>query len=106
MPRHIEHPASRHSKPASRNSLSSPSSSACAFTAPDPGTTNARTPDTTWRPLATLAAARRSSMRLLVRSEEHTSELQSLMRSSYAVVCLKKKKKHSDSTSTNIEHDQ
>src|SRR3546814_6848044 len=27
------------------------------------------------------------------RSEEHTSELQSLMRSSYAVYCLKKKKK-------------
>src|SRR3546814_1029114 len=27
------------------------------------------------------------------RSEEHTSELQSLMRSSYAVFCLKKKKK-------------
>src|SRR3546814_3762045 len=27
------------------------------------------------------------------RSEEHTSELQSLMRNSYAVVCLKKKKK-------------
>src|SRR3546814_6518680 len=26
-----------------------------------------------------------------VRSEEHTSELQSLMRSSYAVFCLKKK---------------
>src|SRR3546814_1706089 len=26
------------------------------------------------------------------RSEEHTSELQSLMRNSYAVVCLKKKK--------------
>src|SRR3546814_8574728 len=29
----------------------------------------------------------------LVRSEEHTSELQSLMRTSYAVLCLKKKKK-------------
>src|SRR3546814_8116645 len=28
------------------------------------------------------------------RSEEHTSELQSLMRHSYAVFCLKKKKKH------------
>src|SRR3546814_2718370 len=28
----------------------------------------------------------------IVRSEEHTSELQSLMRSSYAVFCLKKKK--------------
>src|SRR3546814_5475678 len=33
------------------------------------------------------------------RSEEHTSELQSLMRISYAVFCLKKKK-----TITNDEH--
>src|SRR3546814_7132055 len=31
-----------------------------------------------------------------VRSEEHTSELQSLMRISYAVFCLKKKKLHSN----------
>src|SRR3546814_5453021 len=30
---------------------------------------------------------------MLTRSEEHTSELQSLMRNSYAVFCLKKKKK-------------
>src|SRR3546814_10629672 len=30
--------------------------------------------------------------RLAARSEEHTSELQSLMRISYAVFCLKKKK--------------
>src|SRR3546814_9509164 len=30
--------------------------------------------------------------RLLCRSEEHTSEIQSLMRISYAVFCLKKKK--------------
>src|SRR3546814_4185684 len=30
-----------------------------------------------------------------MRSEEHTSELQSLMRISYAVFCLKKKKKQS-----------
>src|SRR3546814_5452165 len=29
----------------------------------------------------------------MIRSEEHTSELQSLMRNSYAVFCLKKKKK-------------
>src|SRR3546814_2135318 len=29
--------------------------------------------------------------KLLIRSEEHTSELQSLMRISYAVFCLKKK---------------
>src|SRR3546814_7905649 len=31
------------------------------------------------------------------RSEEHTSELQSLMRISYAVFCLKKKNKHINS---------
>src|SRR3546814_6864191 len=31
---------------------------------------------------------------LVMRSEEHTSELQSLMRISYAVFCLKKKNKH------------
>src|SRR3546814_10507153 len=31
------------------------------------------------------------------RSEEHTSELQSLMRISYAVLCLKKKKHHNTS---------
>src|SRR3546814_5659159 len=32
----------------------------------------------------------------LVRSEEHTSELQSLMRQAYAVFCLKQKKKHNN----------
>src|SRR3546814_2136531 len=32
------------------------------------------------------------------RSEEHTSELQSLMRISYAVFCLKKKKHHTSMT--------
>src|SRR3546814_2901482 len=32
--------------------------------------------------------------RHVLRSEEHTSELQSLMRISYAVFCLKKKKKN------------
>src|SRR3546814_7262364 len=43
------------------------------------------------------------------RSEEHTSELQSLMRISYAVFCLKKKKKkitqkqHSSTNHTNNE---
>src|SRR3546814_8140234 len=40
----------------------------------------------------------------VARSEEHTSELQSLMRISYAVFCLKKKKnkKHQ----TNIQHNE
>src|SRR3546814_2402029 len=41
-------------------------------------------------PHAGLAARREHQRR---RSEEHTSELQSLMRISYAVFCLKKKKK-------------
>src|SRR3546814_5042474 len=41
-----------------------------------------------------------------IRSEEHTSELQSLMRISYAVFCLKKKKKNrlSHSTDSHNEH--
>src|SRR3546814_2193537 len=39
---------------------------------------------TTYRPNSILGA--------VLRSEEHTSELQSLMRISYAVFCLKKKK--------------
>src|SRR3546814_5490007 len=34
----------------------------------------------------------------IARSEEHTSEIQSLMRISYAVFCLKKKKSSSDTT--------
>src|SRR3546814_6831842 len=38
-----------------------------------------------WRSASSAAA-------LVARSEEHTSELQSLMRISYAVFCLKKKK--------------
>src|SRR3546814_8220466 len=35
------------------------------------------------------------------RSEEHTSELQSLMRISYAVFCLKKKKKYNHNNKNN-----
>src|SRR6056297_3854979 len=43
-----------------------------------------------WRPVQRLP---RSRARCCSRSEEHTSELQSLRRISYAVFCLKKKKK-------------
>src|SRR3546814_1410208 len=42
----------------------------------------------------------RPSMTCLIRSEEHTSELQSLMRISYAVFCLKKKTKNKETSST------
>src|SRR3546814_3199133 len=47
-----------------------------------------------WRDRSILAPARRPWRRdsvIVFRSEEHTSELQSLMRISYAVFCLKKK---------------
>src|SRR3546814_5416586 len=45
-------------------------------------------PETFWKRSLFLKPADRE----VVRSEEHTSELQSLMRISYAVFCLKKKK--------------
>src|SRR3546814_4498707 len=49
------------------------------------------------REFVALLAARDEALRhhhaITTRSEEHTSELQSLMRISYAVFCLKKKKK-------------
>src|SRR3546814_10415008 len=38
----------------------------------------------------------RCGRRLFIRSEEHTSELQSLMRSSSAVYCLKQQRQHYD----------
>src|SRR3546814_6659484 len=49
------------------------------------------------------ASARRKFPAIITireRSEEHTSELQSLMRSSYAVFCLKKKKKRTHPKTT------
>src|SRR3546814_4356948 len=41
-----------------------------------------------------ILVARASNLLSGARSEEHTSELQSLMRISYAVFCLKKKKQY------------
>src|SRR3546814_1473070 len=68
-------------------------------------------PQYLWRPLGPAVAARlferdrriglhsrrrppHHARRRVGRSEEHTSELQSLMRISYAVFCLQNKKKH------------
>src|SRR3546814_8757174 len=45
----------------------------------------------------------RRADRRLVRSEEHTSELQSLMRISYAVFCLKKKNRHKHNLHPQLE---
>src|SRR3546814_8690274 len=49
---------------------------------------------TSGRPIPVMHATGKT----LRRSEEHTSELQSLMRISYAVFCLKKKKKKNHKT--------
>src|SRR3546814_9228531 len=54
-----------------------------------------RPPHVSYRRLGILgmgAIGRKVARRALDRSEEHTSELQSLMRISYAVFCLKKKR--------------
>src|SRR3546814_2113702 len=48
---------------------------------------------TTFRRVEDAETERRWGIDAPFRSEEHTSELQSLMRNSYAVFCLKKKKK-------------
>src|SRR3546814_4713447 len=45
-----------------------------------------------------------TGLAVLARSEEHTSELQSLMRISYAVFCLKKKKTTLRLTKTTTKH--
>src|SRR3546814_3112438 len=52
-----------------------------------------------WKaPIALTIVLSIMSLFLAVRSEEHTSELQSLMRISYAVFCLKKKKTYNRMT--------
>src|SRR3546814_8385562 len=55
-----------------------------------------------WRPLSRRLHAYGGSGHWRDRSEEHTSELQSLMRISYAVFCLKKKK-HLENTTKDTE---
>src|SRR3546814_1661690 len=55
----------------------------------------------TLQPLSTAAA---TDCRVSSRSEEHTSELQSLMRISYAVFCLQKKNKPNTERDNNINH--
>mmetsp|Transcript_4116 Transcript_4116/g.15024 ORF Transcript_4116/g.15024 Transcript_4116/m.15024 type:complete len:208 (-) Transcript_4116:1132-1755(-) len=72
MARHIEHPGSRQSNPASLRMTSRPSASACSLTMPEPGTTMAYTPSATFLPLATAATARTSSMRPLVQEPTKT----------------------------------
>src|SRR3546814_7686909 len=72
----------------------------------DQAAETAREPDRQCRsgadqPRAGAAQGRRADRG--VRSEEHTSELQSLMRISYAVFCLKKKNKAQKNNKTTIK---
>src|SRR3546814_7091914 len=48
----------------------------------------------------------RNRGRLIVRSEEHPSELQSLMRTSYAVFCLKEKRPENHTSETQSQRRQ
>src|SRR3546814_9869639 len=73
-----------------------PATRCCWRTRPCPTTTpGTTTPASRKPPMARQLTTRRLTS--TPRSEEHTSELQSLMRNSYAVFCLKKKyHKHDD----------
>src|SRR3546814_8882690 len=68
-------------------------------------------PRATWAPTASapmpptrIRVNITAKTRRRLRSEEHTSELQSLMRISYAVFCLKKKKQHHQHKSHKHNH--
>src|SRR3546814_12865885 len=95
---HIPSPPKRRprcSRPPAATRTTRPASHCCSSTRPRP--THA---------IATVVApCTRPRWPATRRSEEHTSELPSLMRSSYAVFCLKKKKNHTQTrtqTSRNI----
>src|SRR3546814_6484343 len=73
--------------------VATPNAAAAMHTAVGADTTASR---------AEISAAARSRSFIWSRSEEHTSELQSLMRISYAVFCLKKKTINTHKNQLNI----
>src|SRR5256885_9577446 len=75
MPRHIEQPALRHSKPAARKISCRPSASAAFSTCCEPGTINARTCFATLPFFATSAAMRRSDRRPLVHEPTNATSI-------------------------------
>src|SRR3546814_7682169 len=63
--------------------------------------------DRAGRPLKIIEIDHQAKLRsVLGRSEEHTSELQSLMHISYAVFCLKQKKKQTNTLYIQSKHNQ
>src|SRR3546814_3816002 len=85
MPRPAMPPPSAVTPPASRPGASRVRTISRAPSSPPPEAASPTAPS-------------RATARPGHRSEEHTSELQSLMRISYAVFCLKKKKKNNKHT--------
>src|SRR3546814_4057466 len=75
-----------------RNALPPPTPQASAATPPEGATEQAIAQ--VWQSVLARGTISRHDDFFALRSEEHTSELQSLMRISYAVLCLKKK--HND----------
>src|SRR3546814_9200908 len=79
------------------------------FSIDSPGFTNYYLQQVVVRSLnesAIIEIGRDGVARTATRSEEHTSELQSLMRISYAVFCLKKKKKSKKATNTTTHEEK
>src|SRR3546814_6683253 len=100
---HRDRPVLTHSFPTRRSSdlrchaprglPSRPASPACAAAWPAPASSSGPDFSSRYPRLNPVPLSRvRRAGRYRRRSEEHTSELQSLMRISYAVFCLKKKK--------------
>src|SRR3546814_3027692 len=82
---------------AARKASTSRSAACCRLAATPGGSTSAAQAGVgiaVLRQIVRGAMARSAKCLPHCRSEEHTSELQSLMRISYAVFCLKKKKKN------------
>src|SRR5882757_6281183 len=73
IPKHIEHPDSRQSAPASLKICANPRLSASRLTCCEPGTMSNLTPAATLRPLSMLAAACRSVSRPLVQLPMNTT---------------------------------
>src|SRR3546814_5726453 len=87
-------------RPACKPQTPAPTTGVC-----DEGTNSHRCPhhcDATIRTARMREARTIHFLPVQRRSEEHTSELQSLMRISYAVFCLKKKNKHNNHKHTSI----
>src|SRR3546814_2136165 len=106
LPASTTTPAARSNSPAASVRPATGGYESCSCSAPAHGCARSGRPGEPHIPPARPGSAAcspgdRSGSR---RSEEHTSELQSLMRNSYAVFCLKKKKNDKNTNTLIVEH--